>query len=62
MPFEECMEKCFISFPHFEEMQCNELCGGGDEVDNCTPEMVSICEEQEMICDPETGECTDIPR
>ena len=62
MPFEECMEKCFIAFPHFEEAQCNELCGGGGEIDNCTPEMVSICEEQEMICDPETGECTDIPR
>ncbi len=62
MPFEECMEKCFVSFPHFEETQCIELCGGGGEVDNCTPEMVSICEEQEMICDPATGDCTDIPR
>ncbi len=30
--------------------------------DHCTPEMVSICEAQEMICDPETGESTDIPR
>ena len=60
IPFEECMEKCFAAFPDFEEVECIELCGG--VVDKCTPEIIAICEEQEMICDPDTGECIDIPR
>jgi len=60
IPFEECMDKCFMAFPDFEDSQCIELCGG--EVEKCTPEIIALCEEQEMICDPDTGECIDIPR
>jgi hypothetical protein len=60
IPFEECMEKCFMTFPGFEEPECIELCGG--VFDKCTPEIIAICEEQEMMCDPETGECINIPR
>ena len=60
IPFEECMDKCFMAFPQYEEPECIELCGG--VVEKCTPEIIVLCEEQDMICDPETGECIDLPR
>jgi hypothetical protein len=60
IPLEECREKCFMAFPQFEETQCTELCGG--EVEKCTPEIIALCEAQEMTCDPDTGECINIPR